>query len=160
MKDLIARPAKPMLLLGEVEFTPILVGARTKCSNPYCSVRRGEWRPFDEFGFRMIDRKALRNQPQCVTCRMRPGSTFGKAGPSRKESYAERLALQSQWMQTTFHEVEVWCPGGRRGHWTRRFDMEVTEAPAAQISMFESSVVISVQNAKQCRRCKGDESNV
>lgn len=160
MKDVIAKPAKPFTMAGDVTFTPMLIGAQAKCSNPHCKIKRGEWRPFDEFGFRLVDRKTLRNQPQCTHCRFRRGSSYGSASGRREQSYSERLTVGGMWLPTVFHDVAAWCPGiGRRGHWTRGFDMEVIEQEAKQSDLFGDAVEITVRNTTACKRCNEGKRN-
>lgn len=160
MKDAVAKPAKPFMLAGDVAFTPMFVGAQAKCSNPHCKIKRGEWRPFNEFGFRMVDKRTLRDQPQCTRCRFTDWSRYGSAVVRRKQSYSGRLTVGDLWMLVAFHDVAVWCPGkGRRGHWTRGFDMEVIEHPAAQLGIFGSAAEITVRNTVTCKRCNEGKHN-
>ena len=160
MKDVIAKPAKPFMLAGEVAFTPMFVGGQAKCSNPHCKIKRGEWRPFDEFGFRLVDKRSLRNQPQCTGCRFQTGSRYGDASARRKQSYSGRLTVGGLWMPVVFHDVAAWCPGiERRGHWTRGFDMEVIEQPARQLGMFADASEITVSNTTACKRCNEGKRN-
>lgn len=160
MKDAIAKPAKPFTMAGDVTFMPMLIGAQAKCSNPHCKVDRGEWRPFSEFGFRLVDRKILRDQPQCTHCRFNTGSRYGSTITKRKQSYSGRLTVGGLWLPTVFHDVAAWCSGvERRGHWTRGFDMEVIEQEAKQASLFGDAVEITVRNKATCKRCNEGKQN-
>ncbi len=160
MRDVIAKPAKPFTMAGDVTFMPMFIGAQARCSNPHCSIKRGEWRPFDEFGFRLVDKKSLRNQPQCTQCRFKRGSNYGKSSARRKQSYSRRLTVGGLWLSAVFHDVAVWCPGtGRRGHWTRGFEMEVIEQEARQADLFGDAVEITVRNTTTCKRCNEGKRN-
>lgn len=148
------------MLAGDVAFVPMFVGAQAKCSNPHCKIKRGEWRPFDEFGFRLVDKRTLRDQPQCTHCRFQRNSSYGNSSGKRKQSYSGRLMVGGLWMPTAFHDVAVWCPGiGRRGHWTRGFGMEVIEQPASQSDLFGDAVEITVRNTAACKRCSEGKCN-
>ncbi len=160
MKDAVAKPAKPFMLAGNVAFMPMLVGAQAKCSNPHCKTKRGEWRPFCDFGFRLVDKQTLRDQPQCTRCRFTQGSRYGSVSIRRMQSYSGRLTVGGLWMPVVFQDVAVWCPGiGRRGHWTRGFDMEVIERPAKQLGMFADATEITVRNTAACKRCSKGKTN-
>lgn len=151
MKDIVAKTRKPFDLFGLVSFYPVLVGARAKCVSRWCQAEHGQWRPFYEFGFRMMMAN-LSHYPKCKNCR------FGKCGSGNVVAHSrsvgamkQTLDVQGSVLGINFPAVQVWCGGCKR--WTDKFKMEVLVAEARQIDLLDDAVIVTVRNLEQCNRC-------